>query len=253
MIMSNYRGVNTSKLVDAHCHLHEFTDQELVNYCRDDLLINAVSDDYLSSLRTLDIVSKCRNVLPSVGLHPWNIGKVDISKELRSLSELVSRVRFLGEVGIDKRFVPETYDKQLEVFKYFLELARDYGLGVNVHAVSTWDEVIKLLTKYDIRIAIIHWYTGPTELLKDIESLGYYITINPAVKIQLKHREVVMKAPIEIILTESDGPYVYRGMRLVPTMVLETLHEIAKIKGTSFEEVSTSILKNFMKVFKSCL
>jgi Tat protein secretion system quality control protein TatD with DNase activity len=42
-------------------------------------------------------------------------------------------------------------------------------------------------------------------------------------------------------------------MRLVPTMVLETLHEIAKIKGMSFEEVSTSVLKNFMKVFKSGL
>jgi len=214
------------------------------------LLINAVSDDYLSSLRTLDIASKCGNIIPSVGLHPWNIGKVDISKELRSLSELVSRVKFLGEVGIDKRFTPETYDKQLEVFKYFLELARDHRLGVNIHAVGTWDEVIKLLTKYDIRVAIIHWYTGPTELLKDIESMGYYITINPAVKIQLKHREVVMKAPIEIILTESDGPYIYRGMRLVPTMVLETLHEVAKIKGIGFEEVGISVLKNFMKVFR---
>lgn len=245
--------MNTFKLVDAHCHLHEFTDVELINYCKDDLLINAVSDDYLSSLRTLDIVSKCGNAIPSVGLHPWNVGKVDISKELKSLSELVDKVRFLGEVGIDKRFVPETYDKQLEVFKYFLEVARDHGLGVNVHAAGTWDEVIKLLVKYDIRTAIIHWYTGPTELLKDVESLGYYITINPAVKMQLKHREVVMKAPIEIILTESDGPYTYRGMRLVPTMVLETLHEIAKIKGMSFEEVSTSVLKNFMKVFKSGL
>lgn len=236
-------------LVDAHCHLHEFPINELVKYCgRGDLSIIAVSDDYPSSLRTLEISSNCPNVIPAVGIHPWNVGKVHIRDELKPFTDLLPRVKFLGEVGIDKRFKPESYSEQLEVFKYFLGLARDYGLGVNVHAAGAWREAIDQLIKYEVSVAVIHWYTGPIELLKELENAGFYITINPAIRAQEKLRNVVKEAPLSIILTESDGPYVYRGLKLTPDEVPLAINEIASIKELDVEEVSRIVYENYIKL-----
>ncbi len=236
-------------LIDAHCHLHEFPDRELIKYCgRRDLSIIAVSDDYPSSLRTLEISGKCFNVIPAVGLHPWSVGKANIKEELKLFTELLSRVKFLGEVGIDMRFKPETYNEQLDVFKYFLDLARNYRLGVNVHAAGAWREAIDLLIKYEVDIAVIHWYTGPVELLKELENAGFYITINPAIKAQVKLRNVVKEAPLSIILTESDGPYVYRGLKLTPDEIPIAINEIASIKELSAEEVTKTIHENYTKL-----
>lgn len=243
------RNWNYAKVVDAHCHLYEFSDDELGAYCNSlHLIIVSVSDDYTSSLRTLDIAVRCRNVIPAIGVHPWVLNRVDAEREVELISTLVSKVRLLGEVGIDRRFVPETYDKQLEVFRKFLGIARDLNLGVNVHAAGAWGEVLNLLSRYDIKVAIIHWYTGPVELLKHIEDMGYYITVNPAVKIQERLREVVRKAPIEIVLTESDGPYTYRGLRLTPAEVLTTINELAMIKGLNNKEVTEAIYRNFSRL-----
>ncbi|MEM0454006.1 MAG: TatD family hydrolase [Sulfolobales archaeon] len=241
------------KLVDAHCHLHELSDNELLSYCNtDDLKIIAVADDLISSLKTLKISKRCSNVVPSVGVHPWVISKVD-EKEIDAILEIAAsnNVRFLGEVGIDKRFVPQTYDLQVDIFKKLIEYASSNGLGVNVHAAGAWDDALKILFKYDVKVAIIHWYTGPIELLNDLRSVGYFITVNPAVKVQLKSRDVVHKAPLDIILTESDSPYIYRGMRLTPEKVLDAAREIALIKGIELEDVVNAILTNYLKVLNS--
>jgi len=246
-MLGNYLRLNT--LVDAHCHLHEFTNSELLNLCGvSNLQIIAVSDDYKTSLRTLELGVKCSNVIPSVGLHPWNIGRVDVNYELNSLMEVISRVKFLGEVGLDRRFTPSTFEEQLAVFRRFTELAAERNLGMNVHAAGAWDEVLKILGNYNIRVAIIHWYTGPEELLKDVESWGYFITVNPAVKVQEKLRRVVSKAPLEIILTESDGPYSYRGLRLEPKLIPEAIYEISRIKGYELEHVYKAIYENFTRL-----
>jgi len=57
---------------------------------------------------------------------------------------------------------------------------------LNIHAAGTWKEVLEYLIKYDINRALIHWYTGPIDLVKEIERLGYYISINPALKVGQK-------------------------------------------------------------------
>ncbi|MCS7108494.1 MAG: TatD family hydrolase [Sulfolobales archaeon] len=238
-------------LVDAHCHLHEFNDMEVLNYCGNPSLgILAVSDNYTSSLETLKISSKCLNVVPSVGIHPWNVGKVNLG-EVEAVLESARNVRFLGEVGIDKRFVPESYEKQVEVLRRFLEYASTNGLGVNLHAAGAWSDALKMLFKYDVKVAIIHWYTGPPELLNDIHSVGYYITVNPAVSLQPKLRDIVSKASLDMILTESDGPYVYRGIRMTPEKVLDVVHEISLIKGVEAQEVFSTILRNYRDALRA--
>ncbi len=238
-------------LIDAHCHLHEFKDQEIWSFTKD-IIIAAVSDDFKSSKRTIKLAeAQPGKILAFIGVHPWELGKVSFT-EVKEVAELAAdeRVAGIGEVGLDKKFVKNTFSKQLEVFTLFVKLARDHDLPMNVHAPEAWREVLDILRKHDIERAIIHWYTGPLELLEEIEDLGFFITVNPAISIQKKLRRVVEVAPLEVILTESDGPYKYRGMGLSPKLIPKVIEEIASLKGFPPKKVASTISDNFKRFMK---
>lgn len=238
-------------LVDAHCHLYEFGNEELESILSRGMTIVAVGEDIETSRRVLEIARAKPNVIPCIGLHPWNVkSREEGVEKARKIVEIAlsNGVRCIGEVGLDTKFVPETIELQREVFKVFLEAARDYKLVLNLHTAGTWEEVYQLLVKYDIEKAMFHWYTGPIYLIRDIEASGYMISINPAVKIQRKHRAVVENAPLSIMLTESDGPYEYKGMRLNPLMVEEVLEVIAAVKNMDASTVAQQIRLNLKKL-----
>ena len=243
-------GSPNMALTDAHCHLYEFSESDIAAYAKS-FLIAAVSDDLESSRKTLLIAKRFRSVIPCIGVHPWEVGETPIS-HLAEIAKLIDShdVHCLGEIGLDKKFSSSTISRQRLFFHEFLRLAKEYQLAVNVHALGAWSEVLSLLRKYDISRAVIHWYTGPTELLNTIKSLGYYIGVNPAIKIQKKMKEVVKAAPLEILLTESDGPYNYRKLKLGPELIRDTIKIIAELKGISEAEVANAIKQNFKSLMK---
>jgi TatD DNase family protein len=244
-------------IVDVHCHLYEYSRdyiEKLFSKMRD-LVVVAVSDDYESSLRTLDLARRYKRVIPCLGLHPWEVGRVkDPIEEARRIVELAERENApcLGEIGLDTKFVAETINAQREVFRFFLSYAKSSRpILLNVHAAGTWEEVLNYLSGMSSAIALIHWYTGPLHLLTRIRDSGFYISINPAVKIQHKHREVVRYAPLDILLTESDGPYDYRGLKLSPELIPEVLSVAAEIKGIDREALSEAVAGNFQRILKT--
>lgn len=243
----------SSRYVDAHCHLHEYKEEELKRFTSGDIVIVAVGDDLETSNKVVEIAREHENVVPCVGLHPWSVKKreeaLNTARKIIGLA-LENNIKCLGEIGLDTKFVGETIELQREVFKIFLEAARDNKLVLNLHTAGTWEEVYSLLVRYDIERAMFHWYTGPLYLLKDIEASGYMISINPAVKIQRRHQAVVRNTPLSTMLTESDGPYEYRGMKLNPVMVREVVGVIASIKGIEENIVQNHVLRNAEKLFK---
>ncbi|MGC9147953.1 MAG: TatD family hydrolase [Sulfolobales archaeon] len=240
-------------IYDAHCHLHEFPDEYIERLVSsNNYVITAVSDDFRSSLRTLKLYEKFReSINPCIGIHPWVIERTD-KKDLEMVLGLIERLNIgcIGEVGLDRVFVPQSIDKQIEFFLQILEFAKSKDIVLNIHAPGAWSQVLELLRRYDIGKAIIHWYTGPQELLREIGENGYMISINPAVKIQRKHQEIVSKADLEIILVESDGPYEYKGLKLSPELIEDTISFIAEIKKIDSRELKKIIQSNYKKLFK---
>ena len=213
--------------------------------------IICVAEDLESSMKSLSLAEEFPNIIPFIGIHPWNVEEVSRS-ELENVIQLVEKrddIRGLGEVGLDGK-IRKTYEKQMEIFKRFCILASEYELPMNIHARAAWREVLEILRKYDIEHAIIHWFSGPIELLEEIALSEYFITINPAVRIQERHRRVLEEASMEMILTESDGPYNYRGLSLRPDMIKDLVKYIAEVKGASEEVVEESIASNFRKLIR---
>jgi Mg-dependent DNase len=129
-------------------------------------------------------------------------------------------------------------------------MAKEYDLVLNIHSPDAWREVYDMVTRVDVDKVIFHWYTGPLDLIGDVTEQGYYISVNAALKIQEKSRRVAEVVPLRFMLTESDGPYEYRGIRLTPLMIRELVPEIAKIKGVDAATVEDSVYFNYTKLFK---
>ncbi len=242
-------------LVDAHAHLHEYSDNDIRGIIDGErIYIVAVSDDKSSSLRTLKLSQEYPDrIRPCIGLHPWEVGKVEApiasARELVRLAERYG-VDCFGEVGLDTKFVGETISVQRKVFSVFVEAAREMGAVMNLHTAGTWREVFEEIERAGIERANFHWYTGPHDLLEGIKEMQYTISINPAVLIQKKHQKIVEIAPLDIMLTESDAPYNYRGLKLSPLMVGKVLEKIAEIKRVSVEIVADTVVSNARRVFR---
>ena len=233
-------------LVDAHCHAHAFSDMELKEFSK--IKIIAVSEDIESSGKTIDLSRRFDNIIPFIGIHPWNLESMsarELEEVLRSLK--LGEAMGIGEVGVDGR-IKKNVRKQIEVFKLFSEVSAELGLPMNIHALGAWDEVFEVMLKMDVRRALFHWYTGPIRLLKDIGEAGYYISINPAVKIQPKHRRILENAELDMIITESDGPYNYRGLKLKPTMIGDLIEFISNIKDVDRISLEKIIERNFERL-----
>ncbi|AAY80635.1 TatD family hydrolase [Sulfolobus acidocaldarius] len=223
---------------DAHCHYISLRGKKY-----DEFIIAAVSMDYDSSLSTVSL--KNEKILVGVGIHPWNVHNENLDRVL----ELTEKADFIGEVGLDYRYAKADKESQIKYFQAFVDRAIEEDKLVNVHALDAWRDSFNILTRSGVKRAIFHWYTGPEDLLKDIEGAGYYITINPSVSFQQKHLRVLEKAPLEIILTESDGGYEYRGKMLEPTDIPIALKIISKVKAVEEEELKRIIERNFKNAF----
>ena len=229
--------------MDAHCHAYGFSIEELKKYKSIEMI--SVSEDLESSLKSIRISEEFSNIKPFIGLHPWKVPETPRS-EVERLMKLCDseEVIGLGEVGLDGR-MGRSYGRQKEVFEKFCEIASEYDLPMNLHALDAWRDVLEILRKHDVEKAILHWYSGPIDLLEEIFDNEYMITVNPSVRIQRRHRKVLEEARMDMILTESDGPYQYRGLNLTPEMIPDLVRFIAEAKALSSEVVEEIISKNF--------
>lgn len=239
----------TARFTDAHCHAHEFSENELKAFEEHFEIIVGVADDMESSRRTIELARKFKYLAPCAGLHPWSLKEVNVEEQLKELEKLVASgvVKCVGEVGLDLAFVPETFERQLAVFRLLLQIAKDYDLPVNLHTARTWRQVLEEVVRFGIKRALFHWYTGPLDVLSEIVARGYLISINPTVKISEKHRSIAKRVPLSSITFESDGPYEYRGLNLTPAMIPELVALVAEERSVHIGELVQISRENLLR------
>lgn len=243
------------ELYDMHCHLHEFSDAEIAEMLESmkGLKVVAVSEDVKSFNRTLDLASSFGGrVVPCAGFHPWSIRdhRIEEAWDLMRLAKRVG-VTCVGEVGLDRRFLdPATLPAQARVFEAQLEAAKELGALVNIHAPDAWREALDLLARHGVERAMFHWYSGPVTLVDDIARRGYYISVNVALKVQQRTREVARRVPADRLVLESDGPYNYHGLRLTPLMLPELVDMVAGLRGVDVGSLIVQVNSNSRRLLR---
>jgi TatD DNase family protein len=242
-------------LIDAHVHLDRYGDDDLDaaldEIVRHRIFSVGVAMDILSYERTREIARRCDLVLPTFGVHPWNAPQY--AARLDDLAAPIADSPMLGEIGLDFHWVedPATYPAQREVFEVFLAAAQAQGKIVNLHTKGAEHAVLTLLRRYDLQRVIVHWYSGPLDVLDDLIAHGALFTVGVEVMRSDQIREIARRIPADQLLTETDNPGGWEwltGAKGTPALLKDVVHTLAEVRGMAEEALVRTVQANFVRL-----
>ncbi len=245
-------------MIDVHCHLeqkdYEKDRDEVIEKCKEKLkaVITCCChpDDFDL---TMELVEKYKNfVFATVSIHPEYIKEIDhlkVDEFFKKIEENKEKIVGIGETGLD--FIIEEAEwrkKQKELFKKFIQLARDLKKPLVIHARKAFLEAIEILEKFGEKNVLMHFFTAK-ELLPRVMKNGWSISVNTTLLKSKKIKKIVRDMPLGKILLETDSPWLGEGKRNDPLSVEIIAREIAKIKKLDFNEINKITDENVKKFF----
>jgi TatD DNase family protein len=243
-------------LIDAHSHLDRYEDaleSALGEITQHRIFTVSNSMDLPSYRQNLAIGETCELVLPTFGVHPWNAPEyVD---RLESLNDAIEQSPILGEIGLDHHFVDDAaqYPAQRKVFEFFLAAASAQDKIVNLHTKGAEADVLRLLDRYDIQRAIVHWYSGPLDVFRELVAGGIYFTIGVEVRHSEHIRTIARELPSEQLLTETDnpgGPKSFIGTLGMPLLIKDVVQALAELRGVTARAIVQTVQANFARLIR---
>jgi TatD DNase family protein len=243
------------RLIDSHAHLEELEDLDsAMDRARQSgvAAIVAVGSDYQSNSRVLEIAAKYPGfVYPALGLHPGMLYRAESSleREIQFIEDHLGEAVAIGEVGLDyhKRVLSNTSkDRQHSVFSTLLSIGRKHRKPVIIHSRYAWRDSFALTKVAAVELAVFHWYTGPSNVLREILDAGYFVSATLAAEYHAEHRRAVKEAPLDKLLLETDCPVIYQGHRSEPADVTRSLRAVADIKELPADMVAERTTQNAM-------
>ena len=252
-------------LTDTHTHLYadEFASdlQQVVEnaYAKDVKYFLLPNIDSTTIKRMKELCKTYpNNMFPMMGLHPTSVND-NYHKELQLvLKELETNKYYaVGEVGIDLYWDKSFQKEQNFVFRYQIELAREFKLPLVIHTRRSFDEVIHIIeeTNADGLTGVFHCFGGTWEEAMRIKELGFKFGIGGVVTFKNSGLDkIVDHLDLEDILLETDSPYLtpipFRGSRNESAYIHIIAQKVADLKGVSIEEVAKVTTQNARDLFK---
>ncbi len=185
------------------------------------------------------------------------------------------KVLGFGECGLDYyRLEEESIERQKAAFVEHIKLANDVGKPLMLHIrnnpkdkgrastdgarhdfaqSSAYRDAIELLREHATVKGDVHFFAGSWEEAKLFLDFGFTLSFTGVVTFTHDYDEVVRNTPLDMIMSETDSPYItpvpYRGKRNEPMYVSEVVKKIAEIKGLPLETVSATLVDNAFRVF----
>lgn len=223
--------MNNYYLSDAHCHYID--DKDLLERI-DKHIVSIISLNSLEEINNLLNKQVSQDIILSCGVHPWSVDKVsfeDMEKYMRDFE-------IIGEIGMDSVWCDTSLKLQEEVFRKELALAQSLKKPVILHTKGQEKEIAKIIAEYPNKY-LIHWYSCD-DYLDEYLKLDCYFSIGPDVFWNEATREVARRAPLNRILSETDGlnavkwAYDEAPIKKTPASITsealkDVIHEIASI------------------------
>ena len=223
-----------------------------------------VGVDTAASEQCLDLARRDPRVHAVVGLHPEYADHLDEERAGIARAAAGGAVA-IGEIGLDFSREGPSPAQQVEAFRWQLDLAREHGLPVVIHARDADEECFAILEAW-VRevgrylgaareIGMMHCYAGDAALAARYLDLGFLISVPGTVTFPNNPRgqEVARSVPLAGMLVETDSPYLtpapHRGRRNEPAYVVETARFVAGLRGVTPETVAAATAENAARLF----
>jgi len=236
---------------DSHIHLSDPTylpDMEFILKGMEYLKLKAccVSMDVENSLQTLNLAKKNNLVLPFIGIHP-ECADDNVEKMIEMIEENHDVLSGVGEIGLDPTY-ENTNPKQVHVFESLLSIAEKFNKPVSIHSRKSLDDVFEIMTSYNTKHALLHWFDGSKKQLLKAMDMGFFVSFGPVMIYANDKQTLLSKADESKILVETDGPVRFSRcfesksgqISFIPSVIFSA----SKILEKTFDEMTTLLETN---------
>jgi TatD DNase family protein len=253
-------------LVDSHCHLDYFTDDEIDSIlCRaaeagvGTMVSIGVRMAQASTVKAL--AERFPQVWGTVGVHPQNVGE----GPLPEVEEIVAaathpRIIGIGESGLDYFYDKAPRDVQQDGFRRHIRASQRMQLPLVIHARDADDDIASILREETAAGGafpfLLHCFSSGRQLAETAVEMGGYVSFSGILTFPKSAdlRSIARDLPEDRILVETDSPYLapvpFRGKRNEPSYVAHTAHVLAEVRGTEPKDLAVLTTRNFLTLFK---
>lgn len=255
--------------IDAHCHL---TGEEFETLGGVEAIVRRAEEagvsrivcsgfDLPSSIKAAELAERFEGVYFCAGFHPSELKKYK-EGDLEEIERLCKRKKCVavGEIGLDYHYDDNPpKDTQRELFIKQLELASRMGLPVVLHSRDAAQDTIEILEENAGLLkngGLMHCYSYSPEMAERFWKLGLCFSFGGTAtfKNAKKVQESVRRIPAQLILSETDCPYLtpepFRGtFPNEPSRVKEIVKKLAELKEQSVETMQEQIKGNAARLF----
>ena len=200
---------------------------------------------YLST----ELAKKSNLILPFIGIHPECA-----NEELENISKLIENkhdhISGIGEIGLDPTYVNKNEDavKQNHVFETLLSFAEKFNKPVSIHSRKSLDDVFEIMTSYDTKHALLHWFDGSKKQLQKAMDMGFFVSYGPVMIYANDKQTLLSKTDESKIQVETDGPVRFSRcfdmksgqISFIPSVIFCA----SKILGKSFDDMASLLESN---------
>ncbi len=241
--------------------------------------MNVVGTQYDTSKAAVEVARAHEGVWATIGLHPIHTSKSyhdaqelgEGNKEFTSRGEVFDMAKYealgreakviaVGECGLDYyRNDPSTKNVQEDAFVQQIELANHLGKPLMLHIRASqgtqdaYDDALALVKAHAKVRGDVHFFAGNWETARKWLDIGFTLSFTGVLTFTHDYDEVVRNTPLDMILSETDAPYItpvpFRGKRNESAYIPYIVAAIARIKGEDEEVVRMQLLANARRVF----
>ncbi|PZR15119.1 MAG: hydrolase TatD [Flavobacterium psychrophilum] len=251
-------------LTDTHTHLYseEFAEdrdammQRAFDAGVKRLFVPSIDSSYTQQMYDLE-KQYPENVFLMMGLHPTYV-KENYLEELAHVEQELASRKFVavGEIGIDLYWDKIRLTEQQHAFKHQIQLAKKYGLAINIHCRDAFDEVFEVLEseKGDDLYGIFHCFTGDFEQAQKAISYNMKLGIGGVATFKNgKIDQFLADIDLKHIVLETDAPYLspvpHRGKRNESSYTLLVAQKLAEIYGKTVAEIAEITTQNSKEIY----
>ena len=253
------------ELIDTHAHLDfpEFAGSipaaiERALHAGVSTIVT-IGVDIETSGKAVRIAGKYERIYASAGIHPHASFSMD-ARDLQELETIAAgpKVIAIGEIGLDYFRNRQPHPIQIECMTSQIETAVKMAKPAIFHIRDAWEDFFRIVPEFapSLPPSVMHCFSGDWSVARRCLDLGFYLSIPGVVTYPKAEslQDVVMRAPLDRLLVETDSPYLapvpYRGKTNEPSFVIYTARKIAECRKESFEKVAAHTSQNARAVFR---
>ena len=204
----------------------------------------------------LALAERFSGVYATCGIHPHTATSASEAAFARIRERLAHpRVVAVGETGLDYHYDFSPRDVQRDSFARHLEMSRETGKPVIVHAREADEDLRALLREAGQgTTGVLHSFSSGRALLEEALAMGWYASFSGMVTFKkYEGADFVRMVPADRILVETDTPYLapvpHRGKTNEPAFVADTARFLAALRGEETASLAQRTSENFRKLF----